>query len=493
MVTSLSDRAGFLIVANLVKYAVGFVMPMVLVRLLSQSDYGSYQQMILIGTAAIGVLTLGLPTSIYYLYHHVGNRKIPALLVQTTLMLAASGLLATVVIFLASDQFSSMLNNPSMSGLLQIYALSLVFMIGSEHCLHFMIAQNQYGRAVVFEVAETFIRVLTLLIPLWLGYGFTGLIIGIVIYSAMRFIVRNAYLFRKWTGNMVDAFQNTSVREQLAYSIPVALVSLAGLIGSTLNRGMLAATVTPAFYAIYAVGALEIPLDVIFQSSVANVLRASLPPLVRDGNLDEVVRVMREAVRKLSTIVLPSFIFLLGHSHQFIVLLFTTKYAESVTVFQIYLWLVPLHMLVLSPIPQVFGKPKLNFYIVLATTSLLLVLGYVLLKTVGFYGPALAMVITQYIQVGVFFVVVLRLTKSTMARLLPWNHMLRVVAAAGLSLVVSNQFDYLTASGLLNLCLSGVIFSLAFFAAGWFMGVFSPDDIHLLKRWVTRIFRIKFA
>ncbi len=44
--------------------------------------------------------------------------------------------------------------------------------------------------------------------------------------------------------------------------------------------------------AIYSVGALEIPLDVIFQGSVANVLRASLPALVRDGNRREIVRVI---------------------------------------------------------------------------------------------------------------------------------------------------------------------------------------------------------
>ena len=41
-----------MIVANLIKYAVGFIMPMVLVRMLSQNDYGTYQQMILISNWA---------------------------------------------------------------------------------------------------------------------------------------------------------------------------------------------------------------------------------------------------------------------------------------------------------------------------------------------------------------------------------------------------------------------------------------------------------
>jgi len=58
-----------LILANTLKYAVGFALPMVLVRLLTQDDYGTYQQLSLIANFATGIMVLGLPTSIYYFYH----------------------------------------------------------------------------------------------------------------------------------------------------------------------------------------------------------------------------------------------------------------------------------------------------------------------------------------------------------------------------------------------------------------------------------------
>ncbi|TFW09437.1 hypothetical protein E4K72_06015 [Oxalobacteraceae bacterium OM1] len=493
MAASLSDRAGFLIVANLIKYAVGFVMPMVLVRLLTQSDYGTYQQMILLGTAATGVLTLGLPTSIYYFYHHVGAKKVPALLVQTTLMLTAMGALAALTVALWSKDFAALLNNPAMAGLLSLYALSLLFTIGSEHCLHVMITQDRYTRAVVFEVAETFVRVLTLLAPLWWGFGFTGLIVGIVAYSALRFVVRNAYLLWRSGVPLQGWSRHTFVGEQLGYSIPVALGTLSALIASTMNRGMLAANFTPAHYAIYAVGALEIPLDVIFQASVANVLRASLPQMVRDGDLAGVVRLMREAVRKLSIIVLPSFVFLLGHSYEFITLLFTSHYEDSVHVFRIYLWLVPLHMFILSPIPQVFGKPKINLYIVVAMNAFLLMLGYVLLKTIGFYGPAVAMAITQYLQSAVFIAVAMRLTGASLFQMLPIPHMLRVLLAAAGALAASYQLAHWMAPGLAHLVLSGVLFSAVFFLLAVPLRIFSSADVGLMKRWALKFLPVKLA
>lgn len=484
---SLSDKAGFLIVANFIKYAVGFVLPMVLVRLLSQSEYGTYQQMILISTAVIGILSLGLPTSVYYFFNLPPPGRTPALIVQTSLLLAIAGVVATAAVYFGATPLADSMNNPSMAGLLKIYALSIVFMIASEHSVHFMIAQNRYHLAVGFETAETFVRVLVLLAPLWLGYGFAGLIAGIVLYAVARFVVRTAYLFGSggisfagWSGFLFPV-------EQLVYSVPIALVSLTMLIGNTFNRGILASSFTPEHYAIYSVGALEIPLDVIFQASVANVLRASLPPLVRDGNLAEVVRIVREAVRKLSIIVLPSFIFLLGHAHQFITLMFTNHYEQSVPVFQIYLWLVPLHMFMLSPIPQIFGKTRLNLYIVLAMTAVLLLLSYALLKWVGFYGPALAVVASQYFGVAVYFFFVLRLTHTTLRRLLPLPGMLRVVAASLGALVITRIVADPTTSALLNFILAAGVFSAVFFLLAALIGVFTPDDRRLIRRWISKV------
>ena len=60
---SLSNKAGLLILANGIKYAIGFILPMVLVRLLTKQDYGTYQQLSLVSSAATGIMVLGLPTS----------------------------------------------------------------------------------------------------------------------------------------------------------------------------------------------------------------------------------------------------------------------------------------------------------------------------------------------------------------------------------------------------------------------------------------------
>jgi O-antigen/teichoic acid export membrane protein len=483
---SLSDKAGFLILANLIKYSIGFVLPMVLVRMLSQTDYGTYQQLILVATAATGIMTLGLPTSVYYFYHHVALQVRATLIVQTTLLVTAGGLIAGAFVFLGARTLSGFLGNPSMAGLLAISAIALPFTIASEHCMSFVISQNRFQMAVFFETVETVLRLFLVLAPLRLGYGLTGVITCMVMFSIVRWAGRNAYLFFASGVTFSGWSKSTFVRDQLDYSVPVAMVSVASLIGTTFNKGIIAAAFSPAQYAIYAVGNFPIPLATIFQASVADVLRSSLPPLVRDGNLEEVVRLVREATRKLSLIVLPSFVFLFGFSRQLITLLFTDRYHDSVDIFRIFILTVPLDMMILSAIPQVFGRTRLNFYINLISMVVLVVSSYVLLKTVGFYGAAIAAVASRYFSTMLFLILALKLTRSTLRQFFAWRHMLRTLLSSAVALFVAHGVVKLTGSNLLNLLLAGTVYSVGFLFVAWRAGALTQGDVSLMVRWAER-------
>ncbi len=486
-VRSLADRAGFLIVANLIKFAVGFLMPMVMVRLLTQSDYGTYQQLVLVGTTIGGVLVFGLPPSIYYFYHHVPRTQLAALIVQTSLMLGLAGLIAVAIFVGGADPIAAHLNNPEMVAYVPVFAVSLGFMIASEHSLSFMIAQDRYKLAVMFEIAESVVRALLMLVPLFLGFGLAGLIAGTLAYGIVRFSVRSGYLFAKSGLHFSGWSKHTFVRDQLAFSFPLALTTLTSLLGGAFNKAIVAAANTPAQYAIYSVGNLSIPLSSIFQVSVANVLRASLPPLARDGRLEEMVQIMRGAIRKLSIIILPSFIFALGYSHEIITTLFTGAYEDSVQIFRIIVWELPPDIFILSPILQVFGRTRLNLYINMTATVVLVTLSWVLMKWLGIVGAALALIGAQYLSSSIFLMVCLHLTKSTFLQLVPVWHIARVVLCALASLALARLSSGVHPSGLVNILIGAAIFSAVFAALAPTTGVLNDDDKNLIKRWIAKV------
>lgn len=480
---SLSDRAALLILANLVKFSVGIIMPMVLVRLLSQNDYGSYQQMVLISNTVMSLLTLGLPTSVYYFYAHTERERLPALIMQTTLLLGAAGIVATAIVYFGASPIARNLNNPEMAGLLAIYAFSVAFLIASEHSIALLIAQDRYKLALSVEIGETVVRVVLLLVPLWMGWGFKGLIIAIVVFGFLRFVVRTTIMFRNKGLCFKDWRKNTFAKEQLHYSLPLTLTSLAGTIAGFFNRGIVAAAFSPAQFAIYAVGRMDFPFATVFQASIANVLRASLPPLVRDGKLEEVAHIIRDATRRLSIIVLPSFVFLFGFAPEFINLLFTNAYDDSVPIFRISVFEVPLHMFFLSPIPQIFGQTKINLYVNLWVAATLVVLTYLLLKGIGFYGPAIAAVVSQYLGSILFLRVVLRFTNSRLTDVLPVAGLMRVLLAASAAYAVAQFFRTATSTSFLNFFIVAGIYSVIFFVIAALIKVFNKDDINLMRRW----------
>ena len=488
LMASLTDKAGFLIAANFVKYGVGFVMPMMLVRVLSKADYGTYQQLQLIGSVATGLLVLGLPNSIYYFYQRDGGRGRAALIQQTLALLLISGALAAVALAVSAPHFAVWMNNPALANFLPIFAISIGLGIAAEHFVHFMISQDHYATAVLFETGETVVRVGVLVLPVLAGYGLPGLLWAIVGLMLGRFALRQVMLLRGIDWQVRPAPGTLFMRQQLAYSLPLCFTSVVGLIGGALDRMIIAANFTPIEYAIYAVGALEIPLDSIFQVAVANVLRAALPALVRDANYAEIARLVRESTRKLSIVILPAFAFLFAYADEFISLLFTKAYSESVSVFRVYLWLVPMHMFILSPIPQAFGRTKINFYLVSFDTVLHVAMSFLFLRWFGYLGPAISSIVATYILAFMYFVVAMRLVRVSPLALLPVQGFARVGSACIVALLVSRQvFAAGAAEGLFLLAMAGALFSVVFVAAAILLRVFTEQDRQLAARWAGRL------
>ncbi len=484
---TLSDKAGFLIAANFVKYAVGFIMPMLLVRMLTKSDYGTLQQIQLVGNVCLGVMVLGLPSSVYYFYRHDRLDERVALMLQTSWMLFASGLFTLIVLQFAGPFLASQANNPAIAVFLPVFAISVGLNIAAEHFVPFMIAQDRYTSAVVFETTEAIVRVAMLVIPLLAGAGLPGLIWAIVGVALARFLVRKYWLLRAFDWKLRPAKNSYFVGEQMKYSLPMFATALVGLLGGEFDRILIATNFTPAQYAVYIVGALSIPLDTIFQSAVSNVLRASLPALVRKRDHEEILRLLREAVRKLSIIVLPTFVFLYGFSQDFIVLLFTENYSESVTVFRIYLLMVPLHMLVLSPTPQAFDKTRISMYLVVGITILHGAASYALLKWIGYLGPAWSNILCSYLLSVLYALLVSRLLGTSPLKLFPLAALARVTASALLALAVSwFVFHTGTRMSLLMLAGSGITFTVMFGLFALLLGVFTPQDRALARRWMQK-------
>lgn len=155
-------------------------------------------------------------------------------------------------------------------------------------------------------------------------------------------------------------------------------------------------------FAVYTIGAMRIPFLPVLRTSLVN----TLVPEVAEGYHEtgkvpgESLHAWRRAIQLTALIIIPAFIFLEIFSNEFILGLYTTKYTESVVIFQVFLFLVPSYLLSYGIFLQGTGRTKPILYQSVIFIVLNVILSLVLLKFLGLVGPAIGTVIANFIAAG---------------------------------------------------------------------------------------------
>ena len=152
--------------------------------------------------------------------------------------------------------------------------------------------------------------------------------------------------------------ETRDTRRMLSYGLPLAATGLAGTLGYQFDRIVVGVSFSPQEFAVYALGAVEVPLGLLIAAAVSNVLVPRLTIFWRDGDRAGMVALWREAMRKTSLVLLPLFAFMLVMSADLVLLLYGPGYSESVEVFRVYLLLLPLRIATWGLIPRRSGEPE---------------------------------------------------------------------------------------------------------------------------------------
>jgi len=472
---SLTGKAIYLIGLNFIKYAIGFLVPIFIARILSKHEYGTYQQVLLLINTLSGTMVLGVPTSIYYYYNlHKNDLHKKTLVMQSFIILNISALITVIAVNVARYSIASSLGNERLIELIPILSVYIYCFIVSEYYFHLLVSKDQYTKSVIFGVSESLLRSALVLSAAFIYQDVLALVIAISIYAFARYSY-SVYGSSEDFVSLKIFKAHQYVKKQILYSLPLAFTALVGLVGRMVDRYLITLHYTTSQFAVYTVGAIELPLDVIFQGSVANVLRTKIPRLVVEEKYSEVTALISEATRKLALIILPIFMYLLFYGKDFILILFTDKYTESVDVFIIYLMLTPLHIFILSVVPQSFGLTGIGFKIASFTILSNVVLSIILLKTIGFLGPAVSTVLTTYMSVIIYLYIVKKLLHKRIVDFVPVSEIIKVLALCFLLLLVLHNLHI---SGLrtVDFFINGIIYVSCFIVIAWLTNIFKNAD-----------------
>ncbi|MBS2028809.1 MAG: polysaccharide biosynthesis C-terminal domain-containing protein [Deltaproteobacteria bacterium] len=447
-------RTRQLVLARGVSALMTFCIPLVLARMLSATEYGTYKQFVLVAQTLYMVLPFGVVQSLYYFLPRGQDRR--AYLCQTHLFIGAVAATAALVLWRFGDPLAIRLGNPGLGALkvqLGLYAAGLLASLPFEVTFT---ARGRTGQAAITYVASDFVRTAVMTLPVLFGFGMTGLATGLAAWATARWLAALLFTVRGETGPMVSARTWSS---QWRYALPFGTAMLVAVPQSYFHQYAVSASVSAASFAVYSVGCFQLPLVDLLYLPTTEILMVRIGELDAEHRSEEGAGVFREATGRLLLLFVPLALFLFASAPDFVPALFSERYRSAVPIFRIAVWAI---VLASFPVDGALRARKrtdfiLQSYVAKAVVAVPLVL--VGLKFMGIVGAILAWLLGEAFGKGLLMSRLPTALGASMRRLVPLPDLARavgsgVVAAGAVALFASlappsRHLARLTCEGLL--------------------------------------------
>ncbi len=481
---SLSGDAALLAFGLLISQGAVLLTYVAAARLVPQAEVGTYQQLSLVYSIAAPLFLGGIPAALlYFMPRSRDRREMQDWLVRAFVLLAAFGLACSLLAVALRYPLASLMNNPDLAPALVLYApyIGFAFLIYSAPSA--LIAAGRARAAALMSVlagASTLAGVVTaaLISPnarsLAAGVSIAG---GVTAIVTCAIVARTIPVARRW-----PAAATTAWLPLLGFGLPIALGGVAARVGYQFDRVVVGANFSPEEFAIYALGAIEVPVSLLLQQAITNVLAPALATRWKEGDVGGLIALWREALRKTTLVVAPMFTFLMVMAPDLVRVVYGSQYSESSDIFRIYLLFLPLRIATWGLIPQAAGRTRINLIAGLLILPVNVVIALMLVGPLGLKGPAYAAPAAALVATIYYLIRTRDILSTAVRELLPVRHAAACFAVTAIVGAAIVPFQSLDVSSLVRLITSFCLFGPLTLFAFRRLGLINDDDWTRLRQ-----------
>ena len=439
---SLSTQAILYFMGRVTALALTFLVPIVLVRIFSKHEYGQYAQFTLLVNFFFRILQFGFRLSLYYfLPEDRANQRF--YVINTTIFLAISGLLALFIFIIFHDSIAGLFSAPELSPLLPLCGLVMLFMLVSCTFEPILVVQSKAAQASLILVVSEAVNGICVIGFVLIYQTIFSAVLGVLCYSLIRFAAYFIFIWKNF-GIHFDKNNFKFMKRQLQYILPTGL---SGIISNThrrIDKLILAALFSPEIYAIYSVGMLKVPLlDTLF-TSVGEVVLPRAVQMLRNKQIEQFLDLWRKILVRFSYVGFGAFFVIQLVAYDLFTLFFTIKYESGVPIFRIATFIVFGKMLQYGIILRSIGETGAILKSNVMAFVIAIPLTFVLVSHLGASGAAISALSAYFINaVAQLYYSVKGLDKKVQD-IFPIATMLKLaVIGSGLFLVLYNLQGYI--------------------------------------------------
>jgi O-antigen/teichoic acid export membrane protein len=352
---SLKAQSAWLLFAKATGFVFSFLLPLLVVRFLTQEMVGVYRQVFQVIATVVAILPLGVSISAYYfLSREVAERRAAAIFNILIFNFLVGGA-ACFALFAYPQILGNIFQNAEITRLAPLIGVVVWLWIFSAFLETAAIANQEPRTATVFIILAQFTKALFMVGAVVLFASVEAFVYAAMLQAALQTLVLIVYLNsrfpRFWT-----KFDFAFFREQLIYALPFGFAGLLWTLQTDIHNYFVGYRFSAAEFAVYAYGCFQIPLIAMLSESVTSVLIPRMSRLQSENDKPEMIRLTVRAMQKLAFFYFPIYVFLMITAQTFVVTLFTRNYGASVPVFMINLTLLPFMVWAVDPVVRAYKE-----------------------------------------------------------------------------------------------------------------------------------------
>ncbi len=463
-------------------FAVTFVVPVILVRVFTQSEFGTYKQFVLVTYTLYALGQFGFAECLFYflpLHPERGGR----FAFNSFVMLGIIGVLFSSALLLNPRSVARWVNNDALNGYMPIAAVYLVFMLMGTVLEITMISRKQYALATGTYVVSDIVRAVFLVAPALITGSLYWALIGAVLYCALRVLAICGFFYTEFRSDL--RFDFGVLREQVFYALPFFSGAVIQTIQYSYHQYAVAWSYDAATFAIYSVGCLQIPLVDFVATPASNVMMVQMGENLRDGRREGLLSIWHDTTRKLAFVFFPLVGLLIVNATNLITLLFTSAYAASVPIFMVWSLSILFAAFQTDGVLRTFAENRWLLVLNVIRFAIIIALMNVFLAAFGLTGAVLITVLGILIAKGMALARMKTLFGTGLGQLLPWKALGGVLGAAMLSaapaVIVNAKLDF---PPIYVLPVAGMAYMAAYIACVFGFGLLNDGERAAIKRYL---------
>lgn len=264
----------------------------------------------------------------------------------------------------------------------------------------------------------------------------------VITYLVVSELVRNIFLHFYFKPALILPNKRFPLlsKNELSYLSVVCLSGLVMSLNSFTDKIFVSRILTTQDFAIYTTGAMMLPFIGVVLSSLFTTRQIELVELFNSEKIDEFYRLMRNLTASASSLIIPLLLFVVVFGQQLFLIVFGTEFQQSGTVFRVYSMAFFLLILPVNMVMNIVGFHKHVIYSTLVSVGVNILLCSLLVRLLGVFGIASAVVLSTYIGYLYPYLVLKKKVGLSLIQCIDWTVFFRVFSISLLMLLMSFLF-----------------------------------------------------